>query len=109
MTHAHSPELSYRVNSGDDDWEPINKRIWFDIREQLFGGLHKFFTCTGCRRSRIVLYGGKYFRCRKCYNLCYASENGDYLDHLRAKGEALETRFDAVLAFHMARLTGLSG
>jgi len=115
-THYHDLELNYRVNSGGEDWEPINEHIRLESRTQPFGGSRKFFICPSCHRSCMVLYGGKYFRCRKCYNLAYASQNGDYLDRLRSKaekirmrlgGEALEEQYDNGFAFHIARLTGL--
>ena len=50
------------------------------------------FVCPRCHRSCLVLYGGAYFRCRKCYGLAYASQNEDALDRMRRKAEKIRER-----------------
>jgi hypothetical protein len=90
--HAYRLELNYRVQCDDGEWEPVHEEIHLNARSQPFGGKRKFFLCPSCGRNCMVLYGGKYFRCRKCHGLAYASQNGDYLDRLRTKAEKIRLR-----------------
>jgi hypothetical protein len=42
-----------------------------------FGGFRYFFTCPGCSRRMRFLYFDdmhKFFRCRRCLNLCYRTQ-----------------------------------
>ncbi len=52
-----------------------------------YGGTRKWFACLSCNRRVRILYGGKYFRCRKCYGLKYNSQYEEkrfrYLDYAR--------------------------
>lgn len=88
--HAMSLELNYRYREGDqDDWQSFNEHISFSFKDQPFGGVRKFFICPGCKRRCMVLYGGAHFRCRKCHDLAYASQNEDQIDRIRRKAEKI--------------------
>ena len=39
-----------------------------------FGGLRRWFLCSSCRRRCRILYGGSYFRCRRCHELKYETQ-----------------------------------
>lgn len=53
--------------------QEIDESFEFDLTEQHFGGGRRWLRCKCGRRCR-VLYGRKYFRCRQCYRLCFASQ-----------------------------------
>ena len=61
--------LTY-VSEGDK----INEKVRLDKTPVHFGGTRSWFLCGGCEGRVGVLYGGKYFRCRHCHNLRYASQ-----------------------------------
>jgi hypothetical protein len=39
----------------------------------MFGGCRQWLMCLKCRRRCHRIFGGRYFRCRQCYGLVYAS------------------------------------
>ncbi|MEE9589994.1 MAG: hypothetical protein V3V97_18465 [Hyphomicrobiaceae bacterium] len=71
----HGLCFRYRARSWDSNaWEAIEDRVPFTYTDTNFGGRRQWFQCPSCRRSCRVLYGGKYYRCRKCYGLKYESQ-----------------------------------
>lgn len=64
--------LNYAFGRGDNQ-QDIDERFWLSRTEQPFGGKRLWLFCKCGRRCR-VLYGGKYFRCRHCYKLTFASQ-----------------------------------
>lgn len=83
-THLH---LSYRVRIAGAEWETIEERVRIILVPCRFGGARPYFCCPGiingipCGRRVIKLYGSaRYFLCRHCYRLCYASQCEDQLD-----------------------------
>lgn len=72
--------LDYRTRPVGGDWVPVIEHIAIDKQEQPYGGSRRFFRCPRCNRRCLVLYGDTHFRCRKCQNLAYASQNGDGKD-----------------------------
>ncbi|MDO8463408.1 MAG: hypothetical protein Q7S96_04040 [bacterium] len=56
-------------------------KVWLTTTPCHFGGKRYWFICplikegVACRKRVAVLYyGGRYYGCRKCYNLCYESQ-----------------------------------
>jgi hypothetical protein len=79
--------LSYRYRLGDGDWEDITEPVPIVRVPCRFGGSRPYFLCPGvvkgiaCGRRVAKLYGpGRYFLCRNCYRLAYASQSEDALD-----------------------------
>ena len=66
--------LIYRSRPYSGDWQEVNELIPFTYTNTNFGGQRRWFKCPSCSRSCSVLYGGAYFRCRKCYNLKYETQ-----------------------------------
>ncbi|TRY30727.1 hypothetical protein [Aliiglaciecola sp. M165] len=56
------------------DYIPINKKSCN------FGGERYYFDCPDCRKNVLLLYAGKYFRCRHCLGLVHPSVNESKLD-----------------------------
>lgn len=90
--HEASLELDYKFSDGDGEWRSVNEHVWLVKQGQPYGGFRKFFLCPRCHRRCMVLYGGAYFRCRKCYGLAYASQNEDAADRTRRTAEKIRVR-----------------
>jgi hypothetical protein len=76
--------LDYRVREGDGEWEDVNETVRIVRTPCRFGGARPYFVCPGvvngtaCVRRVAKLYGpGRYFVCRHCYRLAYASQSED--------------------------------
>lgn len=74
--------LSYRVRVGGGEWEDTEEKINLVRVPCRFGGWRSYFLCPGvvngvvCGRRVAKLYGpGRYFLCRHCYRLAYASQS----------------------------------
>jgi hypothetical protein len=79
--------LSYRSKRGTEDWEDVNEPIAIRWSACRFGGERPYFTCPGdvngnvCARTVVKLYcAGRYYLCRHCYRLAYASQSEDQWD-----------------------------
>jgi len=71
----HGLCFRYRARScGSEEWEAIEDRVPFTYTDTNFGGRRRWFVCPSCHRRCRVLYGGKYYRCRKCHGLKYESQ-----------------------------------
>lgn len=90
--HAETLELDYRTRPAGGDWKPVNEHFQFERMEQPFGGSRLFLTCPRCQRRCLVLYGGCHFRCRKCSNLVYASQNEDASGRAMSKAQKIRKR-----------------
>jgi len=70
--------LVYKVREWQDrDLEEPVSLTWTACH---YGGQRPWFVCPGrsCGRRAAVLYlGGRYFLCRRCYALAYASQHED--------------------------------
>ena len=76
--------LTYRVRIGGGEWEDVNETVRIVRTPCRFGGTRPYFVCPGvvngttCGRRVAKLYGpGRYFVCRLCYRLAYASQSED--------------------------------
>ena len=89
--------LKYRVRSYGEDWSDVEQGIpvvWTPCR---FGGERPWFMCSvpsngaHCWRRVIKLYGaGRFFACRHCYRLAYASQQESA--HQRSLGKSQKIR-----------------
>ncbi len=76
--------LSYRVRIGSGDWEDVEETVRIVRFPCRFGGSRPYFICPGivndivCVRRVVKLHAsGRYFLCRYCYRLAYASQSED--------------------------------
>lgn len=74
--------LSYRVRFGRGEWEDVVENVRIVRVPCRFGGTRPYFVCPGmvndvaCLRRVAKLHGPRrYFLCRHCYGLSYASQN----------------------------------
>jgi hypothetical protein len=83
----HGLQLTYSAGG-----ESIAELVPFAYTATAFGGQRKWFQCLSCRRRCRVLYGGKYFRCRRCYGAKYASQYARPWERMLAKAQAVRER-----------------
>ncbi len=83
----------YRINGGE--WEPVEEDIQLDQTPCNYGGVRKWFICPSCGQRVGLLYGhGKYFRCRNCSGVTYASQSEGDLDRMCRKARRIRKRLD---------------
>jgi hypothetical protein len=81
-TEAQRIVFEYRVRFNGGEWEQITLPVPIAYAACNYGGKRPYFLCPGvvdgkhCRRRVGKLFaGGKYFLCRHCYNVAYASQS----------------------------------
>lgn len=73
-------KLNYRIRTNGGEREGIVETIAIAKTPCNFGGNRKWFKCPECAQNVLVLYGGRFFRCRKCHGLVHPSVNESKLD-----------------------------
>jgi hypothetical protein len=84
----------YRIGPGNE-WEDVHEPVSLEWTACNFGGERPLFICpgAGCGRRVAVLYGpGRYFLCRYCYDLVYASQRDNAMDRALHKAQAIRKR-----------------
>ena len=73
--------LDFEVRLGGGDWESVNETVPITHVPCRYGGTRPYFLCPGvvdgrhCGRRVAKLYAlGRYFLCRHCHRLTYASQ-----------------------------------
>lgn len=91
--------LNFRARAPGEDWQPVTQAISLDWAACRFGGVRPYFLCPGnasssaCGRRVQKIYGAdRYFLCRHCYDLTYASRNECELDRAIRKADKLKVR-----------------
>ncbi|MFC0160562.1 hypothetical protein [Mameliella alba] len=86
--------LIYRCRSNGGDWQDLNYRVWLDRTPCNYGGARTWFLCPtqGCGRRVAIIYGGKVFACRRCYDVAYPSQREDVSDRAARRCEKLRAR-----------------
>jgi hypothetical protein len=51
----------------------VNELVPYGYSATMFGGRRQWLMCLKCGRRCRRIFGGRYFRCRQCYGLVYAS------------------------------------
>jgi hypothetical protein len=88
--------LNFRHRPNGGEWEPVEQSISFDRTPCNYGGTRTWFLCSRCWKRVAVLYGaGRYFLCRHCYDLVYASQQEGRLDRLMRKIAKIRERLGA--------------
>jgi len=84
--------LQYTLKKTED----VKQRIYFSYTPCNYGGERVWFRCPHCgRRCAVVYSGGKYFACRVCCNLTYASCNETPRDRRFSKADKLRKSIGA--------------
>jgi hypothetical protein len=86
----HGMVLSYRMKSTG---EVIEQRVQTQTSACHLGGQRHWFTCPRCSRRMAVLYApGRYFACRQCGGLGYATQKDGAGDRASTKADKLRKR-----------------
>jgi hypothetical protein len=73
--------------------EVIDQWVQLQSTPCRFGAIRQWFTCPSCSRRVAVLYGpGKYFACRSCYGLGYASQKEGLGDRSSRQADKIRKR-----------------
>ena len=66
--------LFYRTRRHEADWQDVDELVPFCYSRSNFQGQRVWFECLSCHRRCRILYGGSYFRCRRCHQLKYEAQ-----------------------------------
>ncbi|MEQ9335161.1 hypothetical protein [Thalassobaculum sp.] len=96
---ANRLHLSYRVRAPGADWQDVEQPVQIVRVPCRYGGTRPYFTCPGvvngvvCGRRVAKLHGAsRYFLCRHCYRLAYASQSESEWDRALRKANTIRTR-----------------
>ncbi len=91
--------LEYRQRVVGGEWENISEFVPLSRSRCYYGGDRPWFICPGvkdgvpCRRRVTKLYlAGKYFFCRHCCNLTFASQRESKKDRMLRRGDHILNR-----------------
>ena len=91
--------LSYRVRVAGGGWEDIVESVSVRHAPCRYGGVRPYFLCPGvvkgvaCDRRVAKLHlASRYFLCRHCYRLAYASQSEGALDRTRRHASKIRRR-----------------
>ena len=98
-SEANRLHLHYRVRTGGGDWEDVTEPVYIVRVACRFGGSRPYFICPGvvngvaCGRRVAKLYlSWRYFLCRHCHRLAYASQSEDALDRIFRRANKIRQR-----------------
>ena len=94
QTESDHVILSYRQQSGGEDWKDMKYPVSLEWTDCNYGGQRAWFRCpaTGCGRRVAVLYGGVIFACRHCHKLAYESQRENDTDLIARRAEKIRAR-----------------
>ncbi len=94
--HEGRFDLDYKVRVHGGDWESISQPIRLAYADCHYGGQRPYFVCPGVvqgrncwRRVGKLFSGGKFFLCRYCYNVGYASQTEARYDRMLRRANKL--------------------
>ncbi len=97
--HKERLVLVYNVRCDGGEWQSVEEPVPITRAPCRYGGTRPYFLCPGvvngiaCGRRVAKLYlDGRYFLCRHCYRLGYASQSEGALDRARRKATKLRHR-----------------
>jgi hypothetical protein len=77
MLIAQHDGVRLRYQTKDREGSPVevNELVAFAFTPTRFGGHRQWLRCLKCGSRCRKIYGGRYFRCRLCHRLRYASQS----------------------------------
>lgn len=95
-SEGHRLVLDYRFRQYGDDWESVTMFAGITYADCNYGSQRPYFRCPGVvngrscgRRVAKLFAGGKYFLCRHCYNIGYASQSEPRYDRMLRRANKL--------------------
>jgi len=89
---ADSLRLMYAVTAHDGTKISINELVPFMYTATQFRGRRQWLMCIKCGRGCRKIYGGRYFRCRRCHGLKYASQRENSAQRAMQRAERIANR-----------------
>lgn len=92
--NATSVTLNYRQRDDGGEWQDMHYPVWLTWTDCNYGGQRTWWRCpgAGCGRRVAVLYGGKVFACRHCYQLAYQCQREAPDDRATRRADKLRDR-----------------
>jgi hypothetical protein len=86
--------LSYRYQKFGGDWQDMNYSVYLEQTNCNLGGQRVWFRCPAheCGKRVAILYGGKIFACRHCYQLTYGSTREKRDDRASRKADRIREK-----------------
>ena len=91
--------LSYNYRRNGEEWQSVEEPVPIVPVPCRLGGTRPYFICPAvvngatCDRRVTKLYGpGRYFLCRHCYRLAYASQSEGAWDRALRRANTIRTR-----------------
>jgi hypothetical protein len=84
--------LAYRTTAKDGAPIDVLELVPYLYTPTRFGGRRCWLQCLSCKRGCRVLYGGRWFRCRRCYGLAYASQRESYFQRALDQADKIAKR-----------------
>jgi hypothetical protein len=84
--------LVYRVTAEHGAPLDVLELVPFVYTPTRFGGRRCWLQCLACKRGCRVLYGGRHFRCRRCYGLAYASQRESHFQRALDQADRIAKR-----------------
>jgi len=75
VAQSNGVRLVYRTKDRDGAPIDVDELVTFVYTPTRFGGCRQWLRCLRCGRGCRKIYGGRYFRCRRCYRLRYVSQS----------------------------------
>ena len=86
--------LTYRHQSPGNEWKDESYPVYLDRTDCHLGGQRPWFLCpaSGCSRRVALLYGGRIFACRHCYQLAYQSQRETDFDRAARRADKIRDK-----------------
>lgn len=88
--------LTYKFRQYRNDWQDVRQVIPITYADCNYGGARPYFQCSGVvngrhcgRRVGKLFSGGRYFLCRHCYQIAYASQSEEPYDRMLRRANKL--------------------
>jgi hypothetical protein len=94
VLHRGALELSYTVTPRSGDPEDMQYIVPLEWRPCNYGGERPYFFCPLCTRrvSKLYMNSGRYFACRKCNDLAYASQQESYMFRILSQAQKIREK-----------------
>ena len=89
---ADDLRLIYGVTAHDGAKISIDELVPFVHTATRFGGRRRWLMCIKCGRGCRKIYGGRYFRCRQCHRLRYASQSENSAQRAMQRADRIANR-----------------
>jgi hypothetical protein len=92
VAQADGVRLLYWATGSNGQRTSVNELVPFRYTATRFGGRRQWLTCLRCGRRCCRLFGGRYFRCRQCHGLKYASRNENPVQRAMNRADRIANR-----------------